>query len=112
MHKSFSFRVERCLWLIHTTQVTLQILSFIHMYHDSFLPRFDLVRFLHTFSRVPLVSYYNYFKIRIQNRGVARIFQRGGHHPGITDYIWFIPLLSFVYQRAQSYYRRMKAHIN
>ena len=34
-------------------------------------------------------------------RGVARIFQRGGHrgyspdhHPGITDYIWFIPLLS------------------
>ena len=34
-------------------------------------------------------------------RGVARIFQRGGHrgyspdhHPGITNYIWFIPLLS------------------
>ena len=36
-------------------------------------------------------------------RGVARIFQRGGHHPGIADYIWFIPLLSLVYQRAQSY---------
>ena len=50
------------------------------------------------------------------NRGVARIFQRGGHrqghHPGIADYIWFIPLLSLVYQRAQSYYRGMKAHIN
>ena len=55
-------------------------------------------------------------------RGVARIFQRGvteatryvkqGHHPGIADYIWFIPLLSLVYQRAQSYYRGMKAHIN
>ena len=34
------------------------------------------------------------------------------HHPGIADYIWFIPLLSLVYQRAQSYYRGMKAHIN
>ena len=49
-------------------------------------------------------------------RGVARIFQRGGHrqghHPGIADYIWFISLLSLVYQRAQSYYRGMKAHIN
>ena len=42
-------------------------------------------------------------------RGVARIFQRGSHHPGIADYIWFIPLLSLVYQRAQSYYRGMKA---
>ena len=39
-------------------------------------------------------------------------YQRGGHHPGIADYIWFIPLLSLVYQRAQSYYRGMKAHIN
>ena len=40
------------------------------------------------------------------NSGVARIFKRGGHrqghHPGIADYIWFIPLLSLVYQRAQS----------
>ena len=45
-------------------------------------------------------------------RGVARICQRGGHHPGIADYIWFIPLLSLVYQRAQSYYRGIKAHIN
>ena len=49
-------------------------------------------------------------------RGVARIFQMGGHrqghHPGIADYIWFISLLSLVYQRAQSYYRGMKAHIN
>ena len=48
-------------------------------------------------------------------RGVVRIFQRGGqqgHHPGITVYIWFIPLLSLVYQRVQSYYRGMKAHIN
>ena len=49
-------------------------------------------------------------------RGVARIFQRGGHrgyspdhHPGIAAYIWFIPLLSLVYQWAQSYYRGMKA---
>ena len=50
------------------------------------------------------------------SRGVARIFQRGGyrqgHHPGIAHYIWFIPLLSLAYQRAQSYYRGMKAHIN
>ena len=49
-------------------------------------------------------------------RGVARIFQRGGHrqghHPGIADYIWFTPLLFLVYQRAQSYYRGMKAHFN
>ena len=60
-------------------------------------------------------------------RGIARIFQRGGgggggggghrgyspdHHPGITNYIWFIPLLSLVYQRAESYYRGMKALIN
>ena len=36
----------------------------------------------------------------------------GGHHPRIADYIWFIALLSLVYQRAQSYYRGMKAHIN
>ena len=51
-----------------------------------------------------------------QYRGVARIFQRGGHrgyspdhHPWIADYIWFIPPLSLVYQQAQSYYRGMKA---
>ena len=51
--------------------------------------------------------------------GVARIFQKGGHggyspdhHTRIADYVWFIPLLSLVYQRAQSYYRGMKAHIN
>ena len=54
--------------------------------------------------------------MEVYSRGVARIFQRGGHrqghHPGIADYIWFIPLLSLVYQRAQSYYRRMKAYIN
>ena len=56
--------------------------------------------------------------VSVQNdyRGVARIFQRGDHrgyspdhHPGIADYIWFIPLLSLVYRRAQSYYRSMKA---
>ena len=47
----------------------------------------------------------------VDSRGVARIFQRGGHHPGIADYIWFIPLLSLVYQRAPSYYRGMKAHV-
>ena len=45
-------------------------------------------------------------------RGVARIFQRGGHHLGIAAYTLFIQLLSLVYQRAQSYYRGMKAHIN
>ena len=48
----------------------------------------------------------------MQTRGVASIFQRGGgggHHLGIDDYIWFIPLLSLVYQRAQTYYRGMKA---
>ena len=41
--------------------------------------------------------------INFQPRGVARFFQRGGHHPGIADCIWFIPLLSLVYQLAQSY---------
>ena len=35
-----------------------------------------------------------------------------GHHPGIANYIWFILLLSLVYQQAQSYYCGMKAHIN
>ena len=49
-------------------------------------------------------------------RGIARIFQRGdhrqGHHPGIADYIWFIPLLSLVYQQVQSCYCSMKVHIN
>ena len=33
----------------------------------------------------------------VLSRGVGRIFQRGDHHPGIADYIWFIPLLSLVY---------------
>ena len=53
------------------------------------------------------------------SRGVARIFQRGGHrgyspdhHLGIADFFWFIPLLSLLYQRVQSYYRGMKAFIN
>ena len=55
-------------------------------------------------------------------RGVARIFQRGrgggggggggGHRGYSLDYIWCIPLLSLVYQRARSYYRGMRAHIN
>ena len=36
----------------------------------------------------------------------------GGHRGYSPDYIWFIPLLSLVYQRAQSYYRGMKVHIN
>ena len=40
----------------------------------------------------------------------ATRYVKQGHHPGIADYIWFIPLLSLVYQRAQSYYRGMKAH--
>ena len=60
-----------------------------------------------------------YIKVLSHIRGVARIFQRGGHrgyspdhHLGIADYIWFIPLLSLVYQRAQSYYHDMKALIN
>ena len=49
-------------------------------------------------------------------QGGRQDFSKGGsqqeHHPGIADYIWFIPLLSLVYQRAQSYYSGMKAHIN
>ena len=68
---------------------------------------------------VLLYYYMGNFCNLIGFRGVARIFQRGGHrgysqdqHPGIADYIWFIPLLSLVYQRAQSYYRGMKALIN
>ena len=44
------------------------------------------------------------YPLVLQDRGVARIFQREGHgqghHPGIADYMWFIPLLSLVYQRA------------
>ena len=51
-----------------------------------------------------------------EDQGRTRIFQRGGHrqghHPGIADYIWFIRLLSLVYQRAQLYHRGMKAYIN
>ena len=43
--------------------------------------------------------------------GVTETTQQG-HHPGIADYIWFIPLFSLVYQQAQSYYRGTKAHIN
>ena len=46
-----------------------------------------------------------YIKMMSINRGVARIFQRGGHRS-------YSPLFSLVYQRAQSYYRGMKAHIN
>ena len=34
------------------------------------------------------------------------------HHPGIADYISFTPVLSRVYQGAQSYYRGTKARIN
>ena len=52
----------------------------------------------------------------MKKQGHSQDFLKGrsqqGHHPGIADYIWFIPLLSLVYQRAQSYYRGMKAHIN
>ena len=50
----------------------------------------------------------NYIIKKMFSMGVARIFQRGGHrgyspdhHPGIADYIWFMPLLSLVYQPAQ-----------
>ena len=46
------------------------------------------------------------------SKGGSQSYVKQGHHPGIADYIWFIPLLSLVYQRAQSYYRGMKAHIN
>ena len=42
---------------------------------------------------------------------VTETTQRG-HHLGIADYIWFILLLSLMYQQAQSYYHGMKAHIN
>ena len=57
-------------------------------------------------------------KLRFANdfQGCNQDFSKGGsqqgHHPGMADYIWFIPLLSLMYQRAQSYYRGMKAHIN
>ena len=40
-------------------------------------------------------------------QGCSQDFSKGGsqqgHHPGIADYIRFIPLLSLVYQRAQLY---------
>ena len=58
----------------------------------------------------------NFLALKIaENFRLFRHFQaetrcvKQGHHPGIADYIWFIPLLSLVYQRAQSYYRGMKA---
>ena len=56
----------------------------------------------------------NDVKTQVQGRSqdFSKGGQRQGHHPGIAGYIWFIPLLSLVYQRAQSYYRGMKAHIN
>ena len=51
-----------------------------------------------------LATQFNNF-VAISFRGVARIFQRGG-------YRGYSLLLSLLYQRAQSYYRGMKAHIN
>ena len=47
--------------------------------------------------------------------GSQRLLTRLSCRPplgSLTIYAWFIPLLSLVYQRAQSYYLRMKAHIN
>ena len=51
-----------------------------------------------------LATQFNNF-VAISFRGVVRIFQRGGHRG-------YSLLLSLLYQRAQSYYRGMKAHIN
>ena len=53
---------------------------------------------------IMLATQFNNF-VAISFRGVARIFQRGGHRG-------YSLLLSLLYQRAQSYYRGMKAHIN
>ena len=55
--------------------------------------------------------------VETQVQGRSQDFSKGGghrqgHHWGIADYIWFILLLSLVYQRAQSYNRGMKSHIN
>jgi len=61
----------------------------------------------------------NFLALKIaENFRLFRHFQaetryvKQGHQPGIADYIWFIPLLSLVYQQPQSYYRGIKAHIN
>ena len=55
-------------------------------------------------------------RTKIKFQGRSQDFSKGGsqqgHHPGMANYIWFIPLLSLLYQRAQSYYRGMKAHTN
>lgn len=55
-----------------------------------------------TAARKPLIKFLGIL------RRVARIFKRGGNR----GYSPFTPLLSRVYQRAQSYYHGMKAHIN
>ena len=49
---------------------------------------------------------------QVRSQDFSKGGSQQGHHPGIADYIWFIPLLSFVYQRARLYYRGMKAHIS
>ena len=46
-----------------------------------------------------------YIKMMSINRGLARIFQRGGYRS-------YSPRFSLVYQRAQSYYRGMKARLD
>ena len=51
----------------------------------------------------------------VTRQGRSQDFSKGGgggHRGYSPDYIWYIPLLSPVYQWAQSYYPCMKVHIN
>ena len=87
-----------------------------------FFPEFDFLHFSFTLGcfipvcNVCLPQCRSLFKepkeLDFLIRGVARIFQREAHQPWIADDIWFIPVLSLVYPRAQSNYHGMKAHIN
>ena len=61
------------------------------------------INFLFETHAIMLATQFNF--VAISFRGVARIFQRGGHRG-------YSLLLSLLYQHAQSYYRGMKAHIN
>ena len=72
--------------------------------------------FNHSSCKPEIFKQYMLYVCGITEQGRSQDFSKGGsqqgHHPGIADFIWFIPLLSLVYRRAQSYYRGMKAHIN
>ena len=83
-----------------------------------FLPHFDVLCDLLLNRPKATWNLFVNYDSKVQGRsqdfskGGSQSYVKQGHHPGIVDYIWFIPLLSLVYQRAQSHYRGVKAHIN